>query len=66
MFYTDSPTDDFERYSAEQEAKLDKLPRCSECGERIQDEYCFEINDEYICEHCMDENHRKAVDDIVC
>lgn len=66
MMWTDDPVADAERHIAEQERRLDKLPECSECGEKIQDEYCFEINDEYICEHCMDENHKKAVDDIVC
>ena len=56
--------DRFARHDAEQEASLEMLPVCSECGEHIQDEYCFEINDEYICERCMKNNHRKYVDDI--
>lgn len=66
MFRTDNPVADFERYSAEQERQMDRLPECCECGHKIQDEYCFEVSDEYICERCMNNNHRKAVDDIVC
>ena len=64
--YVQDNYDRFVRHDTEQESALEKLPVCSECGEHIQDEHCFEINDEYICERCMNENHRKAVDDIVC
>ena len=66
MLYTDDPLADFARHDAEQQAQLDKLPVCCECDEPIQDEHCFEINDEYICEKCLNDNHRKRVDDIVC
>lgn len=61
MFYTDDPVSDYDRYCNEQQRKLDRLPECSECGEKIQDEYCFEVNDEYICEQCMQE-HKKSVE----
>lgn len=66
MYYTDNPLSDFARHDAEQQARLDKLPECSECGEKIQDAYCFEVNDELICPKCMNNNHRKWVEDIVC
>ena len=59
MAWTDSPIDDFERHDAEQERKLERLPECCECGNKIQDEHCFEINDEYICKQCLNENHKK-------
>ena len=63
MFYvTDDPIADFNRWDAEQQAKLDKLPKCAECGEPIQDDYCYEFNDSYLCEECLNENHRKAVE----
>lgn len=61
--FTDDPLADFNRYDAEQQKMLDKLPRCSECDHPIQDEYCYEINGELICDECMFQNHRKAVDD---
>ena len=66
MFYTDGPLADFARHDAEQQAQLEKLPVCCECDEPIQDEHCYEINGEYICEECLNDNHRKVVDDIVC
>lgn len=62
--WTDNPIADFERFDAEQERLLEKLPRCSECYEPIQDEYCYEINGEHICEECMKDNHRILVENI--
>ena len=62
MTYTDNPVADFERYDAQRQRELDKLPRCSYCDEPIQDDFCFEINDELICESCLNEHHRKLVD----
>lgn len=66
MFYTDDPVADYERYSTYQEKELEKLPKCSECGEPIQSEEYFEFDDEIICPDCLTYNHRKWVDDIVC
>lgn len=54
------------RHDAEQQARLDKLPKCCECGEAIQDEQCYVINDEMICEKCMKDNHRVFTEDFVC
>lgn len=65
MFYTDNPILDAERYYAEREEEVERLPECSECGQPIQDEHCYEINDEYICEKCLVENHKKYTDDYV-
>lgn len=66
MFYiSDDPIADFHRYEAEQQAVLDKLPRCCECDHPIQTEECFEFNDELICPECLEANHRKWVDDYV-
>lgn len=64
--WTDDPTADADRYFAEQDRQLDKLPRCCECDEPIQDTQCYEINGEYICDDYMVDNHRKWVSDIVC
>lgn len=65
MFFTDDPVADFSRHDAEQEAELELLPICSECGERIQDEHCFVINDMPIHESCMKENYRVSVTDLM-
>lgn len=64
MSYTDDPIADFRRHDAKQQAEVRKLPRCSECDQPIQDYICYEINDEFICPDCMEQNHRKWTEDI--
>ena len=64
MLYIPDNYDRFEMHMAEQERELDRLPRCSECLEPIQDECAYYINDEWICERCMDE-HRKSTDSVI-
>ena len=65
MCWTDDPIADFNRYEAEQQKLLEKLPICYECGEPIQTEDCYEINDELICPKCLKDNHRKKVEDYI-
>lgn len=55
----------FARHDAEQEAQSEKLPECSECGEKIQTEHCYEVNGEYICPDCMERNHKVFTEDII-
>lgn len=54
----DSPYDpakEWDKHCEEHEREAEKRPICSECGERILDDYCYEITDgEYICEDCME------------
>ena len=64
MFYTNDPVADFHRYDSERERALQKLPKCSECGEPIQDEECFVYDGRYICESCM-EGFKKYVEDLI-
>ncbi len=52
-------------HDAELEAELQKLPECDYCGCKIQDDHFFLINDEIICEECLNDNFRKEVDDYV-
>lgn len=62
MFETDDPVADFDRWDEAQNDWLVKRPVCADCGEHIQDDHCYEINDEYICPRCMEDLHRKEVD----
>lgn len=57
--------DMWEQRESEKERELQKLPVCSECGEPIQTEICFEFDDELICPDCLNRYHRKWVDDYV-
>lgn len=47
----------------EQESWLAKRPVCDYCGEHIQDDHIYLINDEVICPDCMDSYFRKEVED---
>ena len=62
--WTDDPIMDHYRHEAEQEKALERLPECCECGERIEDDFCYVINDEIICETCM-EQYRKFTTDVM-
>lgn len=53
----------FDAHDREQGEKTEKLPTCYECDRPIDDDYCYEINGELICEACLNKNHRKWVDD---
>lgn len=64
-YRTDDPVRDAERYIDEQEKALEKLPKCSCCKHHIQDDYLYEINDELICEECLEQNFRKRIEDYV-
>lgn len=62
--WTDDPIADFNRWDAEQNRKLERMPVCCECGEHIQDDTCFEINDEIICNSCMMQ-YRRFTSDLI-
>lgn len=57
--------DQFLAHEAKMEKMLEKLPECETCGETIQDDFYFEINDCIMCERCMIENHRKRIEDFI-
>ena len=64
MPYTDDPVWDAMRHDAEQEERLAQRPICADCGEPIQDDCYYEINDEAICPSCI-ECYKKWTDDFV-
>lgn len=63
--YVPDNLDQFNAHSEKLESELSKLPECSECGKPIQEDTCFDINDELICHKCMNENHRVWTDDYI-
>lgn len=64
VFRSDSLSRDIDNYERAQARALAKLPRCSECDEPIQDDFCYEINGELICEECLNE-YRKSTDEFI-
>ena len=58
MFYSDNPLADFERHDAEQERQLEQLPICADCGEHIQGDHYYLIENYCICSDCLESNYR--------
>ena len=61
MMPFDELFEDCECSPEEQEDSFELLPLCSECDQRIQDEFCFVINGEVICESCMEQYKQRTV-----
>ena len=62
FFRTDDPLADFAAWDREQANLLEHLPVCAYCGERItKEDYYYEINDEVVCQDCLDSYFRKDV-----
>lgn len=59
-------SDNYERWESherQKEKELERLPVCEICGIPIQDEHCYLINDEFVCQRCLDRDFRKWTDD---
>lgn len=52
------PHELYDRHCAEQERLAKSRPICGCCENPILDDMCFEINGEYICEHCINEYYK--------
>lgn len=63
--YIPDYNDLLDQYEYEREKALELLPECSNCGEKIQTEKCYEINDELICLECIKELERWTNDYIL-
>lgn len=55
MCFIDDPLDAYADTTEELENAVEVLPICSDCEKPIEDEFCFVINGEPICEECMDQ-----------
>lgn len=53
----------WEARDRELERRLNYLPVCYKCKERIDDDHYFYINGEILCEDCMIERHRRNTED---
>lgn len=63
IYRSDDPAADFNRHDADQEAWIARRPVCCYCGEHIQHDHFFLINDEMICPDCLERHFRKDADD---
>lgn len=65
MLYSDDPVADFHRSDRLQAKRLERLPVCERCTNPIQDEHLYLINDEFVCQECLDRDFKKDVEDYV-
>ena len=54
MQYTDNPARDWDAYCEAQEREAERHPRCSKCGERIN-EWVYDLDGDLFCEDCIDD-----------
>lgn len=52
MIWTDNPVRDAERYFADQEEELSRLPKCDGCGVPLYDHY-FDADGDRLCDDCF-------------
>ena len=65
MSWSGDPIRDYDRYDAERQRAQDRLPQCCECGEPIQSDECYELDDgKYFCPECLDEKYKRWTDDL--
>lgn len=50
-------------HNARQEAWLSRRPQCEKCGKHIQDEHYFFINNEVLCQECMEDAYMFSTED---
>ena len=62
-FRSGDPLEDFRRYDRQQEEALKKLPVCSKCHRRIQDDDYYDVDGEILCEDHMKQRYRRSVED---
>ena len=65
MMYVPDALDMCHKHDAEKEQELMQLPVCKECGERIQTEYAYGENGDYICEDCLKNCYRVHTVDLM-
>ena len=61
--YVPDNYDAWEAHDAEQQAWLNRRPKCEKCGEPIQDDYLYDLDGIILCEECMNHDYRKNADD---
>lgn len=41
--------------------KIPVIPKCDFCGKQIQDSFCYRIDGEAVCKHCLDRHFKEEV-----
>lgn len=62
MSWSGDPLRDWEKHDREQQAELDRLPKCFYCKDPIQGDFVFVFDKKCMCEECLNEHHRHNVE----
>lgn len=62
---SDDPIRDAQIRDEEEYEYLQTLPKCIYCDLPIQEEDCYEIDGELVCEECLVEHHRRKTNDYI-
>lgn len=65
VFWTDDPVADAYAYDRECQENLNKYPKCYHCEKPITDEHFYMINDEKVCEECLNDLYRETTEDYI-
>lgn len=65
FYYSDDPVRDAERHMAEQDRQRERYPKCSHCGEEIQDDELFDIHGEVYHLSCAEKEFVKWTEDYI-
>lgn len=65
MSYVPDNYDLWEAHDTAQARQLAQLPVCGYCQNEIQDDFYYEINEEPVCEECLNRYFRKVVEDYI-
>lgn len=61
--YLPDVLDMFHEHDARKEEMLEKMPRCCDCGEHIQEEHLFNVNGDLFCFDCAKANFQRDTKD---
>ena len=57
--------DAWAQWDAQREKSLSRLPKCGYCGEAITEDYFYIIGRTFVCESCLNKEHRQYLDDYI-
>ena len=53
FYWSDDPLRDFDRHDADQQRKLERMPKCAECRDHIQQKDAVCIKGKFYCDECL-------------
>lgn len=64
-FRKGDPLDDFDLLDREMARREARLPVCDNCGQRIRDEFYYDVEGEVFCEECLKDLFQRSTADYI-